>query len=207
MTNRTKIINANSLHTVESLRRWASCCFSQFVSRMLATVLEWLTDFLTGAVMESWKAARSKVAASPPCIWVSPGHLPSREVHRKSEPHDVICSHGDVDVQMLLPFIFEQLLHLYLPIHMHALPFPCTYRNTCLLSELSEHCMSHSARFKNTIIELLETSKNPQISKGVDALKQLFLRKKDTVPRCYSLFRKCVLIKSPLMTQVGQASC
>ena len=50
-------------------------------------------------------------------IWVSPGHLPSREVHRKSEPHDVICSHGDVDVQMLLPFIFEQLLRLYLPIH------------------------------------------------------------------------------------------
>ena len=27
------------------------------------------------------------------------------------------CSHGDVDVQMLLPFIFEQLLRLHLPIH------------------------------------------------------------------------------------------
>ena len=27
------------------------------------------------------------------------------------------CSHVDVDVQMLLPFIFEQLLRLYLPIH------------------------------------------------------------------------------------------
>ena len=66
MTNRTKIINANSLHTVESLRRWASCCFSQPVSRMLATVLEWLTDFLTGAIMESRKAARSKAVASPP---------------------------------------------------------------------------------------------------------------------------------------------
>ena len=72
---------------------------------------------------------------------------------------------------------------------------------------LSEHCMSHSARFKNTMIELLETSKDPQISKGVDALKQLFVRKKDTVPRCFSRFRKCVLVKSPLMTRVGQASC
>ena len=27
------------------------------------------------------------------------------------------CSHGDVDVQMLLPFIFEQLLRLHLPIN------------------------------------------------------------------------------------------
>ena len=69
MTNRTKIINANSLHTVESLRRWASCCFSQPVSRMLVTVLEWLTDFLTGAIMESRKAARSKAVASPPWFW------------------------------------------------------------------------------------------------------------------------------------------
>ena len=33
---------------------------------MLATVLGWLTDFLTGAIMESRKAARSKAAASPP---------------------------------------------------------------------------------------------------------------------------------------------
>ena len=60
MTNRTKIINANSLHTVESLRRWASCCFSQPVSRMLDTVLEWLTDFLTGVITESRKAVRSR---------------------------------------------------------------------------------------------------------------------------------------------------
>ena len=34
---------------------------------MLATVLEWLTDFLTGAIMESRKAARSKAVANPPC--------------------------------------------------------------------------------------------------------------------------------------------
>ena len=74
MTNRTKIINANSLHTVESLRRWASCCFSQPVSRMLATVLEWLTDFLTGAIMESQKAARSKAVASPRCARQSRKH-------------------------------------------------------------------------------------------------------------------------------------
>ena len=33
---------------------------------MLATVLEWLTDFLTGAIMESRKAAISKAVASPP---------------------------------------------------------------------------------------------------------------------------------------------
>ena len=58
---------ANSLHTVESLRRRTSwCCCSQPVSLMLATVLEWLTDFLTGAIMESRKAARSKAVANPP---------------------------------------------------------------------------------------------------------------------------------------------
>ena len=57
---------ANSLHTVESLRRQTSwcCCCSQPVSLMLATVLEWLTDFLTGAIMESRKAARSEAVAS-----------------------------------------------------------------------------------------------------------------------------------------------
>ena len=37
---------------------------SQPVSRMLPTVLEWLTDFLTGAIMESRKTARSKAVAS-----------------------------------------------------------------------------------------------------------------------------------------------
>ena len=36
---------------------------------MLATVLEWLTDFLTGAIMKSQIAARSKAVASPPCCW------------------------------------------------------------------------------------------------------------------------------------------
>ena len=34
--------------------------FSQPVSRMFATVLEWLKDFLTGAIKENRKAARSK---------------------------------------------------------------------------------------------------------------------------------------------------
>ena len=42
---------------------------------------------------------------------------------------------------------------------------------------LSEHC-NHSARFKNTMIELLRTSTDPQISKGVDALKLLSLKKR-----------------------------
>ena len=43
---------------------------------------------------------------------------------------------------------------------------------------LSEHCISHSARFKNTMIEILKTSTDPQVSKGVDALKQLLFLKK-----------------------------
>ena len=42
---------------------------------------------------------------------------------------------------------------------------------------LSEHCISHSARFKNTMIKLLKTSTDPQISKGVDALKLRIWRK------------------------------
>ena len=33
---------------------------------MLATVLEWLADFLTGAIIESRKAARSEAVARPP---------------------------------------------------------------------------------------------------------------------------------------------
>ena len=63
---------------------------------------------------------------------------------------------------------------------------------------LSEQCISHSARFKNTMIELLKSSTDPQISKGVDALKQLFLKKRR---------KKCMHVKSPLMTRVEQASC
>ena len=59
---------------------------------------------------------------------------------------------------------------------MHALTFPCTYKNHPVT--LSEHCISHSARFKNKMIEILKTSTDPQISKGVDALKQLLFLKK-----------------------------
>ena len=68
MTNRAGA-KANWLHIIDSLRRRTSSfgC-SQPVSRMLATVLEWLTDFLTGAIMESRKAARSKAVASPPWL-------------------------------------------------------------------------------------------------------------------------------------------
>ena len=40
--------------------------FSQPVPRMLATVFWWLINFLTGAIMESRKAARSKAVASTP---------------------------------------------------------------------------------------------------------------------------------------------
>ena len=36
--------------------------------RMLVTVLKWLTDFFTGAIIETRKAARSKVVASPPVM-------------------------------------------------------------------------------------------------------------------------------------------
>ena len=54
-----------------------SCCFSQPVSRMLATVVEWLTDFLTGAIMKSRKAARSKAVASPPLFMAMKGSLNS----------------------------------------------------------------------------------------------------------------------------------
>ena len=47
-----------------------------------------------------------------------------------------------------------------------------------ILVTLSEHWISHSARFKNTMIEILKTSTDPQVPKGVDALKQLLFLKK-----------------------------
>ena len=72
------------------------------------------------------------------------------------------CLHGDVHVQMLYTCMH---FHFRVPIKISV--------------TLSEHCISQSARFKNTVIELLKTSTDPQISRGVDALKQLFLRKKD----------------------------
>ena len=48
---------------------------------MLATVLEWLTDFLTVAIMESRKTARSKTVASPPwcCLILSKNNIFSRK--------------------------------------------------------------------------------------------------------------------------------
>ena len=59
--------------------------------------------------------------------------------------------------------------------------YKCMHSHFCVPIKipvtLSEHCI-HSARFKNTMIELLRTSTDPQISKGVDALKQLFLKKR-----------------------------
>ena len=54
-------------------------------------------------------------------------------------------SHGDVYVQMLLPFISEQLLRLYLPIHacMHF-HFRVPIRIPVTLSELSELAVCHT---------------------------------------------------------------
>ena len=66
MTNRTKSEFTSHRQISAKTNFW--CCCSHPVSRMLATVLEWLTDFLTGAIMESRKAARSKAVASPPCL-------------------------------------------------------------------------------------------------------------------------------------------
>ena len=57
------------------------------------------------------------------------------------------------------------------------------------------------------MIKLLKTSTDPQISKGIDALKLRSEEKKGTVPRCCPRFQKCVRVKSPLMTLVEQASC
>ena len=63
------------------------------------------------------------------------------------------------------------------------------------------------ARFKNTMIELLKTSTDQQISKGVDPLKQLFLKKRRIrFPVAVPAF-KYARVKSPLMTRVEQASC
>ena len=60
------------------------------------------------------------------------------------------CSHGYVDVQMLLPFIFEQLLCLHLPLHAcNKLHFRLPIK---ILVALSEHCISHSVRFTNTLL-------------------------------------------------------
>ena len=66
MTNRTK--SEFTSHCRIAAKTNFFMLFSA-VSRMLATVLEWLTDFSTGAIMESRKAARSKAVASPP--WYS----------------------------------------------------------------------------------------------------------------------------------------
>ena len=63
--------------------------------------------------------------------------------------------------------------------YMHALTFLCTYKIPVTLSEHYIHVhVLQSARFKNTIIELLTTSTHLGISKRVGALKQLFLKKK-----------------------------
>ena len=88
-------------YTVTSLRRRTSWCCSQPVSRMLATVLEWLTDFLTGAIMESRKAARSKAVASPPC----PGEIRGTQN---------ICSEDDLRSRNFGTFVVK--FHAYLPL-------------------------------------------------------------------------------------------
>ena len=86
-------------------------------------------------------------------------------------------------------FIFGQLLCLHLPIHAcNKLHFLVPIK---ILVTLSEHCISHSVRFTNTVIELLKTYRDPQVSEGVDALKQLFLWKNDTIPVLY--FRRLIL--------------
>ena len=59
-------------------------------------------------------------------------------------------------------------------------PYTCMHLHFCVPIKipvtLSEHC-NDSARFKNTVIELLKTSTDPQMSKGVDASNNCFCRK------------------------------
>ena len=112
------------------------------------------------------------------------------------------CSYGEVHVQMLLS-LFEQLLRLYLPYKCMRLHFRAPIK---MPVTLLEHCIL-PARFKNTMIELLKTSTDQQISKGVDPLKQLFLKKRRIrFPVAVPAF-KYARVKSPLMTRVEQASC
>ena len=63
MTNGTK--NEFASRRIPAKTNFLLLGCSQPVSRMLATVLEWLTAFLTGVIMESRKAAGSKAVASP----------------------------------------------------------------------------------------------------------------------------------------------
>ena len=110
-------------------------------------------------------------------FWVSPGHLPSRKVHSKSEPHDVhmvmcmskcCCLYSNsycVYTSLYVAQVFLISIHIHPHLHFRVpMKIPVT---------LSEHCI-HSTRFKNTLIELLKTSTDPQISKGVDAPNNCF---------------------------------
>ena len=54
-----------TLHCGHSAKTKSLSTLSWPVSCMLTTVLEWLTGFLTGTIMESRKAPRSKAVATP----------------------------------------------------------------------------------------------------------------------------------------------
>ena len=81
-----------------------------------STLKTWNSDLFCYSVMEL-------IGYFENGIWVSHGHLPSRKVHSKSEPHDV---HMVMCMSKCCFPLFEQLLRLYLPIH------ACSYMSVYL---------------------------------------------------------------------------
>ena len=85
------------------------------------------------------------------------------------------CSRGDVDVQMLLPFIFEQLLRLYLHIHAGTYISQCTYKNTCHFIRTRHVTLSKVWKYNGRASRDFKRSTN---LKGSWCPKQLFLKKR-----------------------------
>ena len=87
-----------------------------------------------------------------------PGHFPSREVHLKSEPHDV---HIVMCMSRCCCFYLNSY-RVYTSLYMHSPTFLCTYKNTCLFIRILH-------------ITVSEEKKDTVPSKGQTTLKNINL--------------------------------
>ena len=130
MTYRTKSEFPTS-HCRIAAKTNSSCCCSQPVSRMLAAIIEWLTDLLTGAIMECRKAGRSRAVATP--------HFSHSYTHH-------ICEDARFSFWTLFglrSIWFVKSLSKWNPSHHYLAPrqfrlFPCSHVPRCVLKQPSQ---------------------------------------------------------------------
>jgi len=149
-----------------------------------STLKSWNSDLFCNSAMKLILVILKMASGYPP------GHLPSWEVHSKSEPHDV---------HMVMCTSKCRCLYLnsncvYTSLYMHAPTFPCTYKNTC--------------HFIRTLhITVSEEKEDTVPSKGQRTLKNINLLQFVKTAQNFQLWITKFMFLAKILTKYLTAKC